>query len=657
MQTIRTMLQGLTLNDVREWAGTKIYNRGRDYVDAVAELSRTEDGTLVARVSGSDEYVTSVRHDGNGEFSHSCSCPYDDVGPCKHAVAVLLAAAARLKENKEIPLLDPGDDLHLELFDNSDDDDEFDDDEESEEDAESLRDDEDDQNPVCRVSLPKSRSSKVEKILAGKSREELLALLNEVATQHPEVARKVRESAQLERGRVEPLVRALRKEIRGLTAESAWYNHWKGVGNLPDYSGVEKRLQALLAGGQADAVVQLGEELWKRGNEQVGQSDDEGDTATAIAGCLAVVLEAVPLTSMPPAQQLLWVVNRSLEDEYGLLEGADTVLSRGSYTEAQWREVAAELETRLKKMGKPSSARFSATYQREKLLSWLLDASRRGGQTERVIPLLEKEADTCRCYGMLVDALLAAGKRDQARKWCIDGYGRTINDAPGLAAGLQERLRKLAEAEKNFALAAAYRAEDFFARPSIDGYQQLRKSAEKVKGWETVREGALAYLRTGSYSDCRGKPWPLPAPEVRRPKTEDKYRRQSFPDLEMLIEIAILEKRNDDAVLLYQELNKTRRWGREIDKQLAKAVSGSHPQIALQIWKAIADNLIAQVKPRAYEEAAGYLKLMHKLYEGTGRTTDWQRLLLDLRVQHKAKRRLMEVLDDLEKLRKSVPLI
>jgi len=46
-----------------------------------------------------------------------------------------------------------------------------------------------------------------------------------------------------------------------------------------------------------------------------------------------------------------------------------------------------------------------------------------------------------------------------------------------------------------------------------------------------------------------------------------------------------------------RKLNKTRRWGREIDKQLAKAVSDSHPQIALQIWKAIADGLIAQVKP------------------------------------------------------------
>jgi uncharacterized Zn finger protein len=66
MEKIKAMLQGLTLNDVRTWAGAKIYNRGRDYVAAVAHLSRTEEGALVAWVSGSDEYATSVRHDGNG---------------------------------------------------------------------------------------------------------------------------------------------------------------------------------------------------------------------------------------------------------------------------------------------------------------------------------------------------------------------------------------------------------------------------------------------------------------------------------------------------------------------------------------------------------------------------------------------------------------
>ena len=65
----------------------------------------------------------------------------------------------------------------------------------------------------------------------------------------------------------------------------------------------------------------------------------------------------------------------------------------------------------------------------------------------------------------------------------------------------------------------------------------------------------------------------------------------------------------------------------------------------------IADRLIGQVKPKAYQEAAGYLRQMRQVYERTGRFTDWKALLASLRAQHKAKRRLMEVLDGLEKNR------
>lgn len=113
MKSIRTMLKGLTHEDLREWPGSRIYNRGKEYVDCVSQLSRTEDGTLVAWVSGSDEYATSVRRDGKDDFDFDCTCPYDDAGPCKHVVAVLLAAAEKLKRHQEIPLLDPVDDLYL----------------------------------------------------------------------------------------------------------------------------------------------------------------------------------------------------------------------------------------------------------------------------------------------------------------------------------------------------------------------------------------------------------------------------------------------------------------------------------------------------------------------------------------------------------------
>ena len=72
----------------------------------------------------------------------------------------------------------------------------------------------------------------------------------------------------------------------------------------------------------------------------------------------------------------------------------------------------------------------------------------------------------------------------------------------------------------------------------------------------------------------------------------------------------------------------------------------------MQIWKNIADRLIGQVKPKAYQDAAVYLRRMRKVYGETGRLDDWKALIMRLRTEHKAKRRLQEVLDGLEKNRK-----
>jgi uncharacterized Zn finger protein len=642
METISALLRNLTLDDLREWAGTKIFSRGQSYIRHVKELSRLEDGTLAAWVSGSEVYATSVCLNEEGDFDYFCTCPYD-WGPCKHTVAVVLSAAEQVKRKNEIPLLKDGDDLYHALFDDSDDDYADDDDWQD--------DDEEPEFSSETITGGKPVNPRVQKIIEGMEKDKLITMILELAAHYPEIERGILEKEQLASGRVDNVVSSLRREIRTVTSEPAWYNSWKGEGNIPDYSHVQAQLQALLASGHADEVIQLGEELWTRGNEQVEQSHDEGDTATAIGECLEVVLQAVPLSSMTPAEQLLWVIDRALADEYSLLDSGGKILESKKYTKAHWHEVAEELETRLKSMAKPTSAAFSETYRRNKVVNMLLDAYERSGTPEKVIPLLEKEADICRCYGKLVDTLLAAGEKEKGRQWCIRGFERTVENAPGIATELQNRLRQMAEKEKKYDLVAAYRAEDFFESVSRKTYSDLKKTAEKAKVWPAVRGCVLKYLETGQRPEPinggKSTVWPLPKPEVVRPRNKAAARYERFPALDTLIDIAILEERFDDVVTLYQELRKTKRWGWETDKTVAVAVAESHPQIAIDIWRSVVDSLIGQVKPKAYEEAAGYLRRLCKVYKENNRTSDWQNLLSELRREHKAKRRLMEVLDSL----------
>ena len=640
MKTIHAMFKDLSFADLRDWAGSKIYNRGKEYMAQVSHLSCCEDGMLAAWVTGSDQYATTVRQHETQEFEYICTCPYDGWGPCKHVVALLLVAAERLRQNKEIPLLKSEDSLYEAVCLAGD----------------WLDDEDEDQDPDEKTpTTSPQRFHRLEEFLSTKTRDGLQRLLLDLAEELPELAKRLHDMASLDGGRISELVHSLRLEIRRLAAEEAWYNPWERIGNLPDYSHVQAQLQVLFVKGHADAVLDLGETLWQYGNEQVEQSDDEGETAGAIANCLQVVLHALPHTSLPPVRQLLWSIEHALADEYSLLDGVDAVFQNPHYTREHWREVAEQLQQRLQDLKAPQQHSFSEKYKRQNILDWLCKAYARSGEQHKIIAMLEQEADRCHCYERLVQALLENGQNAQARQWCIRGFQQTRTAAPGLANILQDLLRQLAETEQRYDLAAAYRADDFFDCPSMGTYKALQQAAQQVDVWPAVRQGVLAFLHSGQIpgQDKEAQDWPLPAPEVHKAEpARSKLEKQQFPNQPMLIRIALLEKRNDDAVAFYQQNPQVRFAG--IAEELAKKVRSTHPELALQIWQGKAEQLIALVKPKAYQDAAVYLRQMHKVYGEHNRLDDWQALLARLRSQHKAKRRLMEVLDELEHDRKLI---
>jgi len=639
----QTPLAKLTWDDLREWAGSKIVNRGKCYTGNVYDLAKTENSGFAAWVSGSEDYATSVKFDENGELDWSCSCPYDD-GPCKHAVAVILAGLELEKSGGPIPLLDKESDLALVINGDGYEEDEFDDDEDEPE----------PEHPETAKPVALGKQTALMKILGQKSKDELLEMLMDVAGRHPEVKRRILENDQLNCGKTDKLIVSLKKEIRAVTSENAWYDHWWGEGNQPDYSHIQEQLAALLKKGHADAVVELGLALWKGGSEQVGESNDDGHTADEVASCLEVVFRAVTQSSMSRPKQLLWMINILLGDEYSLGDSCERFLNGGIYTKSDWSELAAELDRRLKTMPPPGSG-YSGKYRRERIMLRLIQALERSGQKNEVLPLLEREVHATQCYTRLVDWLLEADQSEKARTWCIKGFRETIKDAPGIATNLQKRLRELADREQRFDLVAAYRAEDFFASPSARHYIELKKATEKIKCWSEVRTAALGFLECGRRPDCQSAmeektSWSLPRPEVYEGQGNKRFRRQ-YPDLDVLIDIAILEKRFADAIKLYQAQQSKGGWGIGRGLEVAEAVAKTHPDTSLGIWKKAAEGEIRQVKPKAYEVAAGYLRKLRKVYTETNRLPEWQSLLAALRAEHKAKRRLLEVLDDLESKR------
>ena len=490
----------------------------------------------------------------------------------------------------------------------------------------------------------------VEKALRSKSKEELLDLVSELSGRYADARQFILERYLLDSGGTRKLVNSLLDEIHDLTSEHAWSRSWDDVYHLPDYSHLEEQFAELAKKGCADELLELGEVLWKQGNDQLEECDDEGETGSDIGDCIEIVLNAIPQSSLSKPEQLLWAIEIKSTDNYSILSNDYfDFMKSDNYSETDWREVAQALEERLLEMGDE--------WRRGSIVHCLIQAYEAGGLKEQIIPLLEREG----YYEQLVDALLEEGRRDEARKKCILGYEKSFEKKGFVTGELHKRLMDMAEADGQYALAAAYHCDDFFDKPTGKSYVTLRDAVEKAGCWPAVREAALRFLETGERPDrpkaqkTDGQNWPLPPTEVAHLYEETSPHKCEFPKLEPLIRIAILEKRLDDVVELYRILPKERAWNRyalhdlrDLDNAVANAVSDSHTDIALSIWRSLVDTMIGFVKPEAYLEAQPYLRSMKSLYGRKKRLDEWKALISELRTTHKLKRRLMEILKAVE---------
>ena len=645
----------LTWEDLEEWAGERIVSRGRSYKRDVKDLRVAADGALVAWVHGGDRYATTVRMDAAGDLDSSCTCPYPGT-PCKHAVGLILAYLDLLKHAQQPPKANPGD-ARLKMLAG----------------AKEGGGDDETERPVPDED---AKGNKLVRAHLGKlSKKELVKLLLAEQDAIPEMRRRLLDRTEMRKGSIARLVASIRREIDDASSEPGWSDHWRRESETPDYSGVKQRLKNLLDAGHADAVVELGEYLMERGVRQVGQSNDEGETGMEIADCMAIAFKAVTRSGLSASQRLLWEIDLRLTDEYDFLNGLKgPVEARNSGDKAAWSGAADVLSSRLAGLsvhGAGGQEGSSSRYHRAHVMRWLVHALEKAGRAREVIPLLESETAHTDCYEELVDKLIKAGRLEQAREWARKGFVQTLNRLPGIAWKVEERLRELAVRARDHPLAAAYRALEFLDTPEVKGYSDLRKAAIAAGQWDVIREPILQYLETGirpdipptagerssgrqgdgatAQGEARPSPdgWPLPSTGL--PAREKDPRWVRFPDTDTLIDIAILEKRHDDAIRWYRHRGKPSVFG--VDgrgEDVARAVQMTHPDDAIAIWKGLVDREIAQVKPSAYQTAGGYLKKIGVVYARTGRVAEWAAYCAELRAQNVRRPRMIGVLNAIE---------
>lgn len=636
----------LTWDDLVDWAGRTIVSRGQSYQRnrQVQGLARTFSGGLIAWVEGTKRYATQVEFE-DGELAANCTCPYG--GTCKHAVAVVIEYLEGVKKNAQVPPVSEEDERLLLLEEDGDQED-WDEEEMDEEEWDEDEEEEDDDFEPHRLSRPKKRiSPSLSGFLEKQTKEQLVALIQDLLERFPDAREGLQDQVDLSKGSVKNLASAIRKEIQVLSSEPGWRNSWNGEGQIPDYSRVKDRLMTLLDGGHADEVISLGKELFKAGRKQVEMSHDEGETGEEISSCLDLVFQALPRSSLSPLEQMLWAVEAGLEDEYDLCRGAE-IFWKKKHKAADWSLLADNLLERLKRLpAVKKEENFSFSYRRDGISNWVVDALEKAGRKEEIIPLCEREAEITQDYPRLVKYLREAGRFQEAEEWIKKGIKATQQKLPGIARDLRSTLREMGEKEGDWLKASAFRAEEFFQEPTLHGFQELQKPAKRAKVWPEVRAAVLNYLETGKLP--KGETgWPLPETGL---SMADGRRQTHFPAIETLIDIAIEEKRPEDVIRWYDLRNPQRNywgWFESRDDRVAAAVADLYPDRALGIWKKLAEKQIALTKPKAYEAAAVFLRKVHKLLKKQGKEKEWENYANELRRINKAKRKFLEILNQME---------
>jgi len=616
MNSKKITFKTLNAEDVNDYFQDRIFYRGVRYQKQglVKKLAWVGENRLMAEVDGSDLYSVVVELK-NGFLESICSCPY--TYSCKHGVAALLDYIERREKKINVATAKKVNPQTLQLL--------------------RYLDDDDHSGDSDFQASASNEMSALNCFLENMERPALIDLIMQMAENHGNMKSELLMMVNLESSDIDQIIQKLKNNIDLLSDEPAWSNHWNGECDLPDFTPVCKQMEALFQKGKYDELLDIGRYLFEAGQNQVEESDDDGDTALEISNCLAVAFDALTESSLTPVEQMIWAFKISLDDEFDLCEELSSFWEE-PFSPKAWSEYADFLETYLK-----DEKTDLSSYKRKNVSHLLLSALKLSGRSDETLEIARKEAVKNNDYQTLVELLMEAKQYDEAEEWIIKGMQANCKNLPGIASRLREQYFTIKQRQKDVLTQASIQLDEFCESPTVSNYLALKTTATKLKIWEIVQKGILNYLEKGVLPK---KNWPIPNNPL--PKLERKFR-SNFPLITDLVEVYILEDKPDKIIDWYQEYCDAgkRFFINSIHIAVADAVLESYPELSINIWKKITETYIAQTKPVSYHSAAPFLKKIKKLQNKRNQNEEWLLYLNKLKTINKRKIRLMDVLGTL----------
>jgi uncharacterized Zn finger protein len=575
-------LQKLTEAQVRALATAKVFERGKDYYDEGAIFATTREGMeLRGECQGSDSepYVVRVTLNQTGVADSDCDCPYEYEGLCKHTVALLLVY------------------IH--------------------------------QPRNFQVASPSTTS------LASRSKDELIALINELTGKDPKLKAIVEINSaahQVKQGKSID-TSAIRKQARRIMRidERDYRSARKIAKELLALNKVGEELRKGKDFRNAGAVYYaLLDEAVKAYDDLMWQVDENGDVAVVIDDFAEALGDCLKQSGLENAARHDWLqclLDAYFKDlELGGVDFAssaeDIILKQATDDEWQWLEESVRVR-----------AARSREWEQASLIGFLADGLKRRKRQDEATTLI-REAGTPEQQARLLiqekkinDALLLINEIVTDKPGLVEQFADELVDAGAKQAALEFVLSRAQQGNWRHGdwLAAYYRKygsaqeavewqkKSFFDNPSVEHFKALQEVCRKTQNWDVIRAEVLSALE----------------------------RDKKFT---ALLEIALFEK---DVARAIQLLPQTKSYGwRDYGREVAEAAEKEYPQEAIKIYKQKAQGAIEERSRASYHRAAEYLKRIKHLYLRINEPANWSDTINPLRETYK---RLPAFQDELRK--------
>lgn len=597
----------LTEAVIRAGANDKSFQRGRElYRSGAVSNAAIQGRTLSGECEGNESPFYKVRAelDDGGIRSAACTCPYDFGGYCKHIVALLLAYAQK----------------------------------------------------------PKQFAARREpaELLAGLTREQLLALVTKLLREQPDLygwveaalaspaASGKAKSKTAKRKRVDTAVyqRRVRAVMHSLDHMRMSEAYWHVGGLVGELDSVRRSAIEFLDAGDAESALQILLTLIKEscdGFDYIDDSNGElGDFFSGVGETLAEAILSLDLNEEEREDLAsdLDELHDQLSD-YGV-EGLGVAIAaaeRGwdeapreksagraveeDKDENEWDdedELEGEDESEFEDDYFDQFGAASASGDPEQALTRAkLNVLERQGRTDDYLALCAREGEHLRyalklcelgrmteavSYGlkhpMVADEalLLAQRLRESGQLGDAIKVGERGLKLAGRKAALGEWLGPVEEAQRRGPQALeAWRAA-FSERPSLATYQTIKRLAGAR--WSRLKSEVMATL-------------------------EKSY------DKQPLAEVLLFEKEWDAAIKVADQKGAHH----TVVETVAEALVPHRPEWVIRASIRQAEELIVQTKSNLYPAAASWLKLAKTAYAKLGRTSEWQKYLQELKEKYR----------------------